>query len=72
MAALKKAQKERIEKKTKRVTINAFDKFCSLNIDISSEEESNHKVNALAKASDNDSDSDDSCAPSEDSESNDE
>eukprot|EP00957_Ditylum_brightwellii_P059229 4495563-Ditylum_brightwellii.AAC.1 len=36
---LKKAQKERIEKKTKKVTINTFDKFRSLNIDSSSEEE---------------------------------
>eukprot|EP00957_Ditylum_brightwellii_P193627 14744519-Ditylum_brightwellii.AAC.1 len=35
--ALKKSQKERIEKKTKKVTINAFEKFCSLNVDSSSE-----------------------------------
>eukprot|EP00957_Ditylum_brightwellii_P008659 657218-Ditylum_brightwellii.AAC.1 len=71
MAALKKAQKERNEKKAKNVNINAFDKFCSLNVDSSSKEESNHKVKALAEASDNNSDNDDSSAPSEDSESND-
>eukprot|EP00957_Ditylum_brightwellii_P201799 15327296-Ditylum_brightwellii.AAC.1 len=41
-AALKKAQKERIEKKTKKVTINAFDQFCSLKVD-SESEESNHE-----------------------------
>eukprot|EP00957_Ditylum_brightwellii_P176040 13404354-Ditylum_brightwellii.AAC.1 len=70
MAALKKAQREQIEKKTKKVTITAFDKFCSLNVDSSSEEESDHEVNALADASNNDSDSDNSCTPSEDSESN--
>eukprot|EP00957_Ditylum_brightwellii_P127360 9711202-Ditylum_brightwellii.AAC.1 len=63
MAALKKAQKERIEKKTKKVTINPFDKFRSLNVDSSSQEESDHEVNALAEASNNNSDSDDSCAP---------
>eukprot|EP00957_Ditylum_brightwellii_P018289 1377597-Ditylum_brightwellii.AAC.1 len=68
-AALKKGQKERFEKKAKKVTINAFDKFCSLNVDNSSEEESDHEVKALADASDNDSDSDNSRAPSEDSES---
>eukprot|EP00957_Ditylum_brightwellii_P039193 2964313-Ditylum_brightwellii.AAC.1 len=70
-AALKKAQKERIKKKAKEVTINAFDKFRSLNVDSSSKEESDHKVKDFAEASNNDSDSDDSCAPSEDSESND-
>eukprot|EP00957_Ditylum_brightwellii_P138770 10577941-Ditylum_brightwellii.AAC.1 len=43
MAALKKAQKERIEKKAKKVTFNAFDKFCSLNVDSSSNKESNHE-----------------------------
>eukprot|EP00957_Ditylum_brightwellii_P132482 10102939-Ditylum_brightwellii.AAC.1 len=42
-AALKKAQKECLEKSTKKVTINAFDKFCSLNVDSSSEEESDHE-----------------------------
>eukprot|EP00957_Ditylum_brightwellii_P186308 14185042-Ditylum_brightwellii.AAC.1 len=71
-AVLKKAQKEHTEKKEKKVTNNAFDKFRSLNVDSSSDEESNHKVKALAKASDHDSDSDDSRAPSEDSKSNDE
>ena len=69
MAALKKAKKE--QKQAKKVTINAFDKFCSLNID-SSSDESDNKVNALAAASDDDSDSDNSCAPSENSKSNDE
>eukprot|EP00957_Ditylum_brightwellii_P048405 3673729-Ditylum_brightwellii.AAC.1 len=54
MAALKKAQKERNEKRAKKVTINAFDKFCSLNVDSSRKEESDHKVKALAKASNND------------------
>eukprot|EP00957_Ditylum_brightwellii_P055309 4192355-Ditylum_brightwellii.AAC.1 len=67
--ALKKAKKE--QKKAKRVTINAFDKFCSLNIN-SSSKESDHEVNTLATASDDDSDSDDSRAPSEDSKSDDE
>ena len=71
-AALKKAQKERTEKKAKKVTINAFDKFCSLNVDSSSDEESNHEVSALAEASDHDSDSDNSRVPSEDSDSDDE
>eukprot|EP00957_Ditylum_brightwellii_P024822 1876335-Ditylum_brightwellii.AAC.1 len=42
-AALKKAQKGRTEKKAKKMTINAFDKFCSLNVDSSSHKESNHK-----------------------------
>eukprot|EP00957_Ditylum_brightwellii_P084107 6394058-Ditylum_brightwellii.AAC.1 len=71
-AVLKKAQKEKKEKKTKKATMNAFDKFCSLNIDSSSKEESDHKVNALAAASNNDSDSDNSRIPSEDSKSDDE
>eukprot|EP00957_Ditylum_brightwellii_P130203 9932480-Ditylum_brightwellii.AAC.1 len=62
-AASKKAQKERTEKKAKKVTIKAFDKFRSLNVDSSSEEENDHKVKALADASDNDSDSNNSCAP---------
>eukprot|EP00957_Ditylum_brightwellii_P050838 3855024-Ditylum_brightwellii.AAC.1 len=69
--ALKKSQKEKEEKKTKKVTINAFDKFCSLNVDSSSKEESDHEVNALASASDNDSDSGNSCVPSEDSKNDD-
>eukprot|EP00957_Ditylum_brightwellii_P181903 13858319-Ditylum_brightwellii.AAC.1 len=62
-AVLKKAQKERIKKKTKKVAINAFDKFCSLNVDSNSEEESDHEMNALADASNNDSDNDNSCTP---------
>eukprot|EP00957_Ditylum_brightwellii_P169936 12934827-Ditylum_brightwellii.AAC.1 len=60
---LKKAKKERTEKNAKKVTINAFDKFCSLNVDSSSDEESDHKVDTLAKASDHDSDSDNSRVP---------
>eukprot|EP00957_Ditylum_brightwellii_P041558 3147639-Ditylum_brightwellii.AAC.1 len=71
MAVLKKAKKEQREKKAKKTAINAFDKFHSLKVD-SSSKESNHEVNALAVASDNDSDSGDSCVPSEDSESNNE
>eukprot|EP00957_Ditylum_brightwellii_P077837 5916013-Ditylum_brightwellii.AAC.1 len=63
MEALKKAKKK--QKKAKKVTINAFNKFCSLNVN-SSSKESDHKVNTLAAASDNDSDSNDSRAPSED------
>eukprot|EP00957_Ditylum_brightwellii_P087901 6693869-Ditylum_brightwellii.AAC.1 len=66
--ALKKAKKEQKEKRAKIRAINAFDKFHSLKVD-SSSEESDHKVNALAAASDNDSDSDNSHVPSEDSES---
>eukprot|EP00957_Ditylum_brightwellii_P097069 7391821-Ditylum_brightwellii.AAC.1 len=42
-AALKKAQKECNEKKAKKVNINAFDKFHSLNVDNSSKEESDHE-----------------------------
>eukprot|EP00957_Ditylum_brightwellii_P017925 1350476-Ditylum_brightwellii.AAC.1 len=57
---LKKAKKK--QKKAKKITINAFDKFCSLNVD-SSSKESDHEVNALAATSDDDSDSDDSHAP---------
>eukprot|EP00957_Ditylum_brightwellii_P128216 9779004-Ditylum_brightwellii.AAC.1 len=72
MAALKKAQKERSKKKAKKVTVNAFDKFRSLNVDSSSDEENDHKVKAFAKASNHNTDSDVSCIPSEDSESNDE
>eukprot|EP00957_Ditylum_brightwellii_P207694 15354127-Ditylum_brightwellii.AAC.1 len=68
---LRKAKKEQKEKKAKKVTINAFDKFCYLNVNSSSKEESDHKVNALAAGRDNDSDSDGSCVPSEDSNSND-
>eukprot|EP00957_Ditylum_brightwellii_P200959 15318248-Ditylum_brightwellii.AAC.1 len=71
-AALKKAQKECSKRKAKMVTINAFDKFCSLNVDSSSKEESDHVVKAFAKASNNNSDSNNSRAPSEDSDSDDE
>eukprot|EP00957_Ditylum_brightwellii_P204533 15339683-Ditylum_brightwellii.AAC.1 len=70
--ALKKARKKQKEKKAKKVTINAFDKFCSLKVNSSSKEESDHEVNALAATSDDDSDSDDSHVPSEDSESDNE
>eukprot|EP00957_Ditylum_brightwellii_P208395 15357228-Ditylum_brightwellii.AAC.1 len=69
---LKKAQKERSKKKAIKVTINVFDMFRSLNVDSSSDKESDHKVKAFAKASDHNSDSDDSRVPSEDNESNDE
>eukprot|EP00957_Ditylum_brightwellii_P009362 707942-Ditylum_brightwellii.AAC.1 len=41
--ALKKAQKDCSKKKAKNVTINAFDKFHSLNVNSSSKEESDHK-----------------------------
>eukprot|EP00957_Ditylum_brightwellii_P062015 4706683-Ditylum_brightwellii.AAC.1 len=67
-AALNKAKKKKQE--AKKVTINAFDNFCSLKVDDSSNEESDHKVNALAAASDNDSDSNASRVPSKDSDSN--
>eukprot|EP00957_Ditylum_brightwellii_P131779 10049652-Ditylum_brightwellii.AAC.1 len=67
-AVLKKAKKEQKEKKSKKTAIDAFDEFHSLKVD-SSCKESNHEVNALAAASNDDSDSDDSCVPSEDSES---
>eukprot|EP00957_Ditylum_brightwellii_P116979 8922493-Ditylum_brightwellii.AAC.1 len=53
--ALKKAKKEQKEKKTEKVTSNAFDKFRSLKVD-SSSKEIDHEVNALAAASNNDSD----------------
>eukprot|EP00957_Ditylum_brightwellii_P104645 7974567-Ditylum_brightwellii.AAC.1 len=64
--ALNKANKNQKKKEAKKVTINAFDKCCNLKVD-SSDEESNHEVNALAAASDNDSDSNASCVPSKDS-----
>eukprot|EP00957_Ditylum_brightwellii_P097985 7462878-Ditylum_brightwellii.AAC.1 len=44
-------------KKEKKVTINAFDNFRSLKVDDSSNEESDHEVNALTNASDDDSNS---------------
>eukprot|EP00957_Ditylum_brightwellii_P001417 110943-Ditylum_brightwellii.AAC.1 len=65
-AALNKAKKSQKKKEAKKVTINAFDKFRNFKVD-SSNEESNHEVNALAAASDNDRDSNASCVPSEDS-----
>ena len=55
------------EARSKKVTINAFDNFRNLKVDNSSDEESNHEVNALAAASDNDSDSAASCVSSKDS-----
>eukprot|EP00957_Ditylum_brightwellii_P194867 14844729-Ditylum_brightwellii.AAC.1 len=60
--ALKIAKKEQKEKKAKKVTINTFDQFRSLKV-VSSSKESNHKVNALATASNDDSDSDNSRVP---------
>eukprot|EP00957_Ditylum_brightwellii_P062476 4741432-Ditylum_brightwellii.AAC.1 len=54
-AALNKAKNQK--KKEKKVTITAFDNFRNLKVDDSNEEESDHKVNALANASDDDSDS---------------
>eukprot|EP00957_Ditylum_brightwellii_P126383 9634396-Ditylum_brightwellii.AAC.1 len=60
---LNKAKKSQ-KKKEKKVTINAFDNFCNLKVDDSSDEECNRKVNALAAASDNDSGSNASCVHS--------
>eukprot|EP00957_Ditylum_brightwellii_P191106 14551190-Ditylum_brightwellii.AAC.1 len=54
--ALNKAKKNQ-KKKEKKVTIDTFDNFCNLKVDDSSNEESNQKVNALANASDKDSNS---------------
>eukprot|EP00957_Ditylum_brightwellii_P029303 2214894-Ditylum_brightwellii.AAC.1 len=68
-AALNKAKKKKQE--AKKVTINAFDNFCNLKVDNSSNEVSDHKVNTLAAASDDDSDSNASHVPSKDSNSND-
>eukprot|EP00957_Ditylum_brightwellii_P024786 1873059-Ditylum_brightwellii.AAC.1 len=53
---LNKAKKNQ-KKKEKRVTINAFGNFRNLKVDDSSNKESDHEVNALATASDNDSNS---------------
>eukprot|EP00957_Ditylum_brightwellii_P138558 10561340-Ditylum_brightwellii.AAC.1 len=53
-AALNKAKKNQKKKEAKKVTINAFDNFRNLKADDSSDEESNHKVNALAAASNDD------------------
>eukprot|EP00957_Ditylum_brightwellii_P137385 10474474-Ditylum_brightwellii.AAC.1 len=68
-AALNKTKKNQ-KKKEKKITINAFDNFRNLEVDDSSNEESNHEENALAAASNDDSDSDASCVPSNDSGSN--
>eukprot|EP00957_Ditylum_brightwellii_P128565 9807313-Ditylum_brightwellii.AAC.1 len=68
--ALNNAKKHQKKKEAKKVTINAFNKFRNLKVN-SSNEESNHEVNALAAASDNDSDSNASCVPSKGSNSND-
>ena len=54
------------------MTINAFDNFRNLKVEDSSEEESDHKVNALANALDDDSNSGASCVESNESDSNDE
>eukprot|EP00957_Ditylum_brightwellii_P115426 8803446-Ditylum_brightwellii.AAC.1 len=56
IAALNKAKKDQ-KQKGKKMTINAFDNFHNLKVDDSSNEESDHEVNALAAASNNDSDS---------------
>ena len=53
------------------MTINAFDNFLNLKVGDSSKEESNHEVNALANASDDDSDSGASCVDSDESNSDD-
>eukprot|EP00957_Ditylum_brightwellii_P065750 4987604-Ditylum_brightwellii.AAC.1 len=68
-AALNKAKKNQKKKEAKKVTINAFNKFYSLKVE-SSNEESDPEVNALAAAADDDSNSDTSCIPSNDSKSN--
>eukprot|EP00957_Ditylum_brightwellii_P050678 3842155-Ditylum_brightwellii.AAC.1 len=60
----------RIKKKAKKVTIDAFDNFCNLKVDDNSDKESDHEVNVLAAALDNDSDSNASHVPSKDSNSN--
>eukprot|EP00957_Ditylum_brightwellii_P086754 6601722-Ditylum_brightwellii.AAC.1 len=67
-AALNKAKNQK--KKEKKMTINAFDNFRNLKVDDSSKEERDHKVNALANASDNDSDSSASRVESDESDSN--
>eukprot|EP00957_Ditylum_brightwellii_P208004 15355479-Ditylum_brightwellii.AAC.1 len=69
--ALNKAKKNQ-KKKEKKVTINAFDNFHNLKVDDSSKEESDHEVNALADASDNDSNNGASCVESNKSNSDDE
>eukprot|EP00957_Ditylum_brightwellii_P017704 1334059-Ditylum_brightwellii.AAC.2 len=67
-AALNKAKKNQKKKVAEKITINAFNKFCSLKVK-SSNKESNPEVNALAAADSNDSNSNASCVPSNDSKS---
>eukprot|EP00957_Ditylum_brightwellii_P005400 411835-Ditylum_brightwellii.AAC.1 len=67
---LKKAKSHQKRKKARKITINAFNKFCNLKID-SSNEESNPEVNALAAASNDNSNSDASRVPSKDSKNDD-
>ena len=54
------------------MTINDFDNFRNLKVEDSSKEESDHEVNALANASDDDSDSGASRVESDESDSDDE
>eukprot|EP00957_Ditylum_brightwellii_P136195 10386839-Ditylum_brightwellii.AAC.1 len=68
--ALNKAKNQK--KKEKKVTINDFDNFCNLKVEDSSEEESDHDVNALANAASDDSDSSASRVESDESNSDDE
>eukprot|EP00957_Ditylum_brightwellii_P172944 13166478-Ditylum_brightwellii.AAC.1 len=65
-ATLNKAKKNQKKKEAKKVNINVFDKFRNLKVD-SSNEKSDHKVNALAVTSNDDSDSNASRVPSKDS-----
>eukprot|EP00957_Ditylum_brightwellii_P181838 13852666-Ditylum_brightwellii.AAC.1 len=51
--ALRKAKKKQKKKEAKKVTINAFNQFCSLKVD-SSSDITDHEVNALAAASNDD------------------
>eukprot|EP00957_Ditylum_brightwellii_P129374 9868971-Ditylum_brightwellii.AAC.1 len=68
--ALNKAKKNQKKNEAKKVTVNAFDNFRNLKVDNSIDEESNHKVNALGAASNDDSDSNTSHVSSKDSDSN--
>eukprot|EP00957_Ditylum_brightwellii_P125905 9597888-Ditylum_brightwellii.AAC.1 len=66
--ALNKAKKNlKNQKKQKEVKLNAFDKFCSLNVESSDEED---EPNKLAFATANNNDSSASCLLSHDSDSN--
>eukprot|EP00957_Ditylum_brightwellii_P015762 1187540-Ditylum_brightwellii.AAC.1 len=49
------SNKAKKNQKEKKVTINAFDNFRNLKVHDSSDEESDHKVNALTNASEEDS-----------------